>query len=977
MSKDQNDANNYSSSKICKNGAEITSCYSASRSHSGNNRISLTEGHGAINHDHTIAESLQQNDHLTSDTQPACRKDISEEILMQMSLRSDQTRELLPCDEVATLVANPMIKIKALKQQEPATRQDPLEILQLATHENDCTSILHSEALPEACSTISVTDQKCIKDCIKYTRDVEATVDSTILVTNFRYILVESRNTSEESFLFCLQDHSSKRHLSQSSLSTLKSNASLITSTRSFSNTSGYCHVVQSEPVSEYENQQLQSTKQDKQGNWCEFESKRDTTTMANLLKYAFIKKETESKEDDNQCKVLTASENIEELDEDAVQCIKYKEDVKGNNECNDISIECKKGSYQNESIGCGNVSAEVSIECKEDAENEANAEYEVSLECEEDAKNEANAEYEVSLECEEDTENEANAEYEVSLECEEDAENEANAEYEVSLECEEDAKNEANAEYKVSLECEEDAENEANAEYEVSLECKEDAKNEANAEYEVSLECEEDAENEANTEYEVSLECEEDTENEANAEYEVSLECEEDTENEANAEYEVSLECEEDTKNEANAEYEVSLECEEDAENEVNAEYEVSLECEEDAENEVSIVCKETKGNIEVEEKNDESREEEEKDSPCPPSFSKKPKITNESTLTPELLTESELERIDAGVVIMEAECILRKYEVIYRMRLAAIKNTIVSIPSSVPKVTPCGALKSDNHDLMLIRLRHVRLHSGDEAMSLAKNIKDSNLHLDLKAAALQMLVPTQKEEALTILEHALKLGKSSKCQNSFILLCRIHYKLERCYYRKKNTEKAEMHIEEAMRYSSMISGDFAPVQAASYYARRQQRLLSHPISEEKLRTIAKLHERVADDIAQLPNWMKDLFPQADVQHAVFKLICYQFYSNESNFQEANGCLLKAKTILFNQKSEQENFVTGDLADYFKAMYLLHKILGEDCTADSYCLQAIKLLNECGRNGDATHLQEKMQQPFNIYEINQLQIKQ
>ena len=84
-------------------------------------------------------------------------------------------------------------------------------------------------------------------------------------------------------------------------------------------------------------------------------------------------------------------------------------------------------------------------------------------------------------------------------------------------------------------------------------------------------------------------------------------------------------------------------------------------------------------------------------------------------------------------------------------------------------------------------------------------------------------------------------------------------------------------MHIEEAMRYSGMISGDFAPVQAASYYARRQQRLLSHPISEEKLRTIAKLHERVADGIAQLPNWMKDLFPQADVQHAVFNLICYQ----------------------------------------------------------------------------------------------------
>ena len=119
-----------------------------------------------------------------------------------------------------------------------------------------------------------------------------------------------------------------------------------------------------------------------------------------------------------------------------------------------------------------------------------------------------------------------------------------------------------------------------------------------------------------------------------------------------------------------------------------------------------------------------------------------------------------------------MEAECILRKYEVIYRMRLAAIKNTIVSIPSSVPKITPCGALKSDNHDLMLIRLRHVRLHSGDEAMSLAKNIKDSNLHLDLKAAALQMLVPTQKEEALTILEHALKLGKSSKHQTHLSLI-------------------------------------------------------------------------------------------------------------------------------------------------------------------------------------------------------------
>ena len=941
MSKDQNDANNYSSSKICKNGAEITSCYSASRSHSGNNRISLTEGHGAISHDHTIAESLQQNDHLTSDTQPACRKDISEEILMQMSLRSDQTRELLPCDEVATLVAKPMIKIKALKQQEPATRQDPLEILQLATHENDCTGVLHSEALPEACSTLSVTGQKCIKDCIKYTRDVEATVDPTILATNFRYTFVESRNTSEESFLFCLQDHSSKRHLSQSSLSTLKSNASLITSTRSFSNTSGYCHVVQSE----YENQQLQSTKQDKQGNWCEFESKRDTTSTTNLLKHAYIKKETESKEDDNQYKVLTASENIEELDEDAVQCTKYKEDVKGNNECNDISIECKKGSYQNESIGCGNVSAEVSIECKEDAS--------YSKRCSNDA--------EVSIECEEDAENEL----------------EANAEYEVSFECEEDAKNEANPEYEVSLECEEDTENEANAEYEVSLECEEDAENEANAEYEVSLECEEDAKNEANAEYEVSLECEEDAKNEANAEYEASLECEEDAKNEANPEYKVSLECEEDAKNEANPEYEVSLECEEDAKNEANPEYEVSLECEEDAENEVSIVCKEAKGNIELEEKNDESREEEEKDSPCPPSFSKKPKITNESTLTPELLTESELERIDAGVVIMEAECILRKYEVIYRMRLAAIKNTIVSIPSSVPKITPCGALKSDNHDLMLIRLRHVRLHSGDEAMSLAKNIKDSNLHLDLKAAALQMLVPTQKEEALTILEHALKLGKSSKCQNSFILLCRIHYKLERCYYRKKNIKKAEMHIEEAMRYSSMISGDFAPVQAASYYARRQQRLLSHPISEEKLRTISKLHEKVADGIAQLPNWMKDLFPQADVQHAVFKLICYQFYSNESNFQEANSCLLKAKTILFNQKSEQENFVTGDLADYFKAMYLLHKILGEDCTADSYSLQAIKLLNECGRNGDATHLQEKMQQPFNIYEINQLQIKQ
>ena len=134
-----------------------------------------------------------------------------------------------------------------------------------------------------------------------------------------------------------------------------------------------------------------------------------------------------------------------------------------------------------------------------------------------------------------------------------------------------------------------------------------------------------------------------------------------------------------------------------------------------------------------------------------------------------------------------MEAECILRKYEVIYRMRLAAIKNTIVSIPSSVPKITPCGALKSDNHDLMLFRLRHVRLHSGDEAMSLSKSIKDSNLHLDLRATALQMLVPTQKTEALTILEHALKLGKSSKCQNLFILLCRIQYKLERCYFRKK----------------------------------------------------------------------------------------------------------------------------------------------------------------------------------------------
>ena len=49
-----------------------------------------------------------------------------------------------------------------------------------------------------------------------------------------------------------------------------------------------------------------------------------------------------------------------------------------------------------------------------------------------------------------------------------------------------------------------------------------------------------------------------------------------------------------------------------------------MSLECEEDTEYEVSLVCKEAKGNIELEEENDESREEGEKDSPCPP------KITN-----------------------------------------------------------------------------------------------------------------------------------------------------------------------------------------------------------------------------------------------------------------------------------------------------------------------------------------------------------
>ena len=89
--------------------------------------------------------------------------------------------------------------------------------------------------------------------------------------------------------------------------------------------------------------------------------------------------------------------------------CTKYKADAKGNNECNDVSIECKKGSYQNESVGCGNVSAEVSVECKEDANysKRCGTDAEVSLECEEGAENEANAECEVSLECKEDAKNE------------------------------------------------------------------------------------------------------------------------------------------------------------------------------------------------------------------------------------------------------------------------------------------------------------------------------------------------------------------------------------------------------------------------------------------------------------------------------------------------------------------------------------------------------------------------------------------
>ena len=62
------------------------------------------------------------------------------------------------------------------------------------------------------------------------------------------------------------------------------------------------------------------------------------------------------------------ASRTTIEREDHAVLSNEYKEDVKDNNECNDIkvSIECKNESYQELSIGCG----EVSIKCKEECQS-------------------------------------------------------------------------------------------------------------------------------------------------------------------------------------------------------------------------------------------------------------------------------------------------------------------------------------------------------------------------------------------------------------------------------------------------------------------------------------------------------------------------------------------------------------------------------------------------------------------------------